>query len=242
MTRALEAQIPRRRLHNAVAVALVGLTLVAADTAQAQQPLGLPFVGRNQLSVSVTERSRDGVSTEQEAVFGIMFGRQLNSNDAPVQLSVVARAAARALDAGERGIFDGGLTLAASHAVRAIDGLSFTGAAGISAIAWGTGRPDSDDEDRGRIVQSLPLSVGMSYDVRLGSATVAPFIATTAAYSRGRDYVNDERINQTSIWRLGHSAGVSVRFGQAVLSLSDVNREGGMPAKNRMQFTAGMSW
>lgn len=242
MTRTLETQTPRRGLQHAIAAAVVGLTFASADIAQAQRALGLPFVGRNQFSVSVTERSRDGVTTEKEAVFGIAIGRQFNSNDAPVQLSVVARAAARALDATEGGIFDGGLTLAATHSVRAIDGLSVTGAAGISAMIWGKVGPNSDQEDQGRILHSVPLSVGMAYDVRVGSATIAPFIAATSAYFRGRDYVNDEPINKTSSWQIGHSAGVSVRFRETVISVSNVNREGGMPTRNRVAFTAGMSW
>jgi hypothetical protein len=216
--------------------------LASANIAQAQRALGLPFVGKNQFSVSVTERSRDGVSTEKEAVFGVSYGRQINSDDAPVQLSVMVRAAARALDASESGIFDGGLTLAATHAVAAIDGLSVTGGAGISALAWGKGGQDSDEQDLGRILHSVPLSLGLAYDLRVGSATFAPFVAATGAYSRSRDYVNDEPINKTTSWRVGHSAGVSVRFREAVLSLSNVYREGGMPNRNRVAFSAGMSW
>jgi hypothetical protein len=245
MTRAPETQTPYRSrsitLQNAVAATVVALTLGLADTAQAQKALGLPFVGRNQFSASVTERSRDGVSTEKEAVFGLSYGRQLNG-DGPVQLSVVARAAARALDATEGGIFDGGLTIAATHNVRAIDGLSVTGAAGITAMVWGKVGPESADEDRGRIVNNVPLSLGMSYDVRVGAATFAPFVSATHAYSRGRDYLNDAPINKNSSWRLGYSTGMSVRFSEMVLSLSNVYREGGMPNRNRAQFTAGMSW
>jgi hypothetical protein len=241
MTSKLQTQTLRRNLQIAIAT-LAGLTTLAtANTAHAQQDFGLAFVGRNQFSVSVTERSRDGVSTEQEAVFGVSYGRRLNG-DGPVQLSVVARAAARALDASEAGIFDGGLTVAATHNVRAIDGLSISGAAGVTAMVWGNVGPQSDEEDTGRIVNSVPLSLGMSYDVRVGSATFAPFIAATHAYSRGRDYVNNDPINKTSSWRLGHSAGVSVRFRETVLSLSKVSRESGMPNRDRWALSAGMSW
>ena len=243
MTRAIETQTPRRSsslLQNTVATAVVALTLASAEVAQAQQELGLAYVGRNQFSLSVTERSRDGISTEKEAVFGIAYGRQINGKDAPVQLSVNARAAARALNAA--GIFDAGLTMAATHTLRAIDGLSLSAAAGITAMVWGNDGPESGEADLGRIVNSVPLSLGMSYDVRVGSATFAPFVAATHAYSRGRDYMNDEPINRTSGWRLGHSTGVSVRFRETVLSLSNVYREAGMPNRNRTLFTAGMSW
>ena len=242
MTRALQTQTFGRTLQHAIAATLAGLTLVTANTAHAQRALGYPFVGRNQFSVSVTERSRDGISTEQEAVFGVMYGRQFNSDNAPVQLSMIVRGAARALDATENGIVDGGITLAATHSVRAIEGLSITGAAGVSAIVWGDIGPNDEDADRGRIVNSVPLSLGMAYDVRVGSATFSPFIAATHAYSQGRDYVNDDATNRTSSWRLGHSTGVSVRFRETVLSVSNVYRESGMPKKNRVAFSAGMSW
>ena len=242
MTRALQTQTSRRSLQHAIAAALAGLTLVTANTAHAQRALGYPFVRRNQFSVSVTEQSRDGISTEREAVFGVMYGRQFNSENAPVQLSLIVRGAARALDATDAGIFDGGVTVAASHSVRAIEGLSVTGAAGVAAMVWGDVGPQDEDADHGRIVNSVPLSLGMAYDVRVSSATFAPFITTTHAYSRGRDYVNDEAINKTSTWRLGYSAGVSVRFRETVLSLSNIYRESGMPNRNRVAFSAGMSW
>lgn len=245
MTRALETQTRRRSNSSfqiTVAAAVMALTMAGAEVAQAQRSLGIPFVGRNQFSVSVTERSRDGISTEKEAVFGIAYGRQINSEDAPIQLSVVARAAARGLDDSKAGILDAGVTVAATHNVRAIDGLSLTGAAGVTAMVWGNDGPEYGEFDRGRIVNSVPLSLGMSYDVRVGSATFAPFVAATEAYSRGRDYVDGEPINKTSSWRLGHSAGMSVRFREAVLSVSNIHRESGMPTRNRVQFSAGMSW
>jgi hypothetical protein len=244
MTRSLETRNPRGgrsiRLPYVVATVAAAITLAAAETAPAQQALGVPFVGKNHLSVSVTERSRDGVGTERTAVFGGVYGRRLNG-DATVQITVIARAAARALDA-TGGILDAGLTVAATHAVRAIDGLSVTGAAGIAALVWGKTGPNSEEQDRGRILKSVPLTVGMAYAVRVGQATFAPFVATTGAYARGRDYVNGEPINRTSSWRLGHSAGVSVRFRETVLSLSSVSREPGMPIRNRVAFSAGMSW
>ena len=242
MSRTQPTQTHRRNVLNALATAVVGLILATSNTAQAQRALGLPYVGRNQFSISVTEQSRDGISTEKEAVFGVAYGRQFNSDDAPIQLSMIARAAARALDGSETGIFDGGLTIAATHNVRAIDGLSVSGAAGITAMVWGKDGDEWAALDRGRIVNSVPLSVGMSYDVRVGGATFAPFVTTTHAYSRGRDYVDDEPINKTSSWKLGHSAGVSVRFRETVLSLSNIYRESGMPNRNRVAFSAGMSW
>jgi hypothetical protein len=246
MTRTSKTQNPRRGHRNAllqaVAVAVVGLTLAAADTAQAQQALGVPFVGRNHLSVSVTELSRDGVGTEQAAVFGGVYGRRFNGDDATLQFSAIVRAAARAFQGTEDGIAEAGLTLAASHRVRAIEGLSLTGAAGVGAVVWGQDGPQPAEPDQGRVIARIPLSAGMAYDLRAGRATIAPFVSMTGAYSRERDYANSLRIAEASGWRLGHTAGVSVRFRETVVSLSSVSRERGMPNRNRMVFSAGMSW
>ena len=65
MTRALQTQTFGRTLQHAIAATLAGLTLFTANTAHAQRALGYPFVGRNQFSVSVTERSR------RRALFGV---------------------------------------------------------------------------------------------------------------------------------------------------------------------------
>lgn len=232
----------RNPLQQAVAAAIVGLALTATDTALAQQALGVPFVGRNHLSVSVTERSRDGIGTEQAAVFGGMYGRRFSDETAPVQLSVIVRAAARALTAQEDGIVDAGITVAATHPVRALAGLAITGAAGAGAVLWGQDGEISGEAYSGRILANIPLSAGLSYDVRAGRATFTPFVNMTGTYSKVRDYVNDERIGETSGWRLGHTAGVSARFRETVFSLSGVSRERGMPNRNRVVFSAGMSW
>jgi len=109
-------------------------------------------------------------------------------------------------------------------------------------VVWGKVGPDPDEQDRGRILNSIPLSVGMAYDVRIGAATFSPFVSTTTAYSREREYLNDKATSTTSDWRTGQTAGVSVRFRETVFSLSSVNRVGGLRNRNRVAFSAGMSW
>jgi hypothetical protein len=221
--------------QSAVAVALAALTFTSARTVQAQQAVGVPFAGKNHLSFYVTELSRDGIGKQRAAVFGGLYGRTLNQN-APLQLSMIVRAAARALEGAEDGIVDAEVTLAATHAVKALGALSLTGAASLGAVAWG------QESNTGRVIVKAPLTAGAAYDIRLGRATIAPFVSVIGAYSRERDYLDGERTGADSGWHIGNSAGVSLRFKETVLSVRGISRERGMPNPNRIAFTAGMSW
>ncbi len=156
-----------------------------------------------------------------------------------MQYSAIVRTAMRALNESNDGIVDAGFSLAGTRKVGA--GLSISGAAGVSAVVWGQGVTD-DQVDRGRLIARTPVSAGASYDSHLGAVTIAPFATMTGSYSSERDYVNDERVNLWTGWRYGYSSGMSVRFQDIVLALTDINREKGMPKSDRMLFTAGFSW
>jgi hypothetical protein len=67
-------------------------------------------------------------------------------------------------------------------------------------------------------------------------------MSIVGAYSREREYVGDHGVGSEYGWRLGRTGGVSVRFGETVLSLTEVSRERGMPNKSRFILAAGMSW
>ena len=103
-------------------------------------------------------------------------------------------------------------------------------------------RLQAGEQDRGRAIIRTPLSAGMAYDIRVGSATIAPFVSMIGAYSNERDYVGGDRIATDSGWRLGRAAGMSLRFKEVVLAVSGVNRERGLPNDNRLAFSAGVSW
>jgi hypothetical protein len=246
MSRTLEHQAQgmsrgaARSYTIAAVVALLALAL--APDGQAQSALGVPFVGRNHLSFTVTELSRDGIGAERVAVFGGAYGRQLNSSSAPVQVSVIVRAAARALNGTEDGILDAGITVAATHRLRAVTGLSITGAVGAGAMLWGKAAADGGEPDVGRVIASSPLSAGLSYDLRVGRATIAPFAAVTGAYSSRREYVNGDRAAIDDSWRMGNTVGVALRMSETVLTVREISREAGLPNRNRVAFTAGFSW
>ena len=89
---------------------------------------------------------------------------------------------------------------------------------------------------------NLPLSVGLAYDIRLGAVTLAPYFTLTGAYSSEREYVDGVRVDKWSGWRYANASGLSVKFQEVVLTLTEINRERGMPRGDRMLFTAGLSW
>jgi hypothetical protein len=218
--------------------AVMGLILVSAQTAQAQQAIGVPFVGRNHLSASLTELSRDGIGEDRASVFGAVYGRRLGG-DGRVQYGAIVRAAVRALEQEDDGIVDAGITLSATRHV--VAGLSVTGAAGVSAIVWGQ-QGETNEIDRGRVVARTPLTVGAAYDIRLGALTVAPFFSFTGGYSSERKYVNDERVALYTGWRFSNASGVSIKLNEMVVTFTEIARERGMPNQRRALMTAGMSW
>lgn len=232
----------KAQVQQIITAAAIGLVLVAPNGAQAQQALGVPFAGKNHLSFSVTELSRDGFGLDRKAVFGGIYGRKLNADQAPVQYSVIVRAAARAMDETDQAIADAGVTFAATHRLRAHDRLSITGAAGAGAVVWSQDAAAIEAPERVRVVARLPLTAGLAYDINVGGATLAPFVAFNGGYSDERNYVDNDRTARYEGWRLTSSTGVSLRIRETVLTLSEVNRERGMPHRNRVMFSAGMSW
>jgi hypothetical protein len=232
------------QMHRIFAASIL-FTAVAgahAPRAEAQEAIGVPFVGKSHLSFYTTELSRDGVGDERAAIFGGVLGRRFGDREGPIEVSVLLRVGARAFDDVDDGILDVGATLAATRSVPGLEKLSLTAAAGLGAVMWGQGSSGDGIPETGRISTRLPLSAGAAYDIRLGRAVLAPFATLTTAYTREGDYVDDERIALDSGWRVGSTTGVSLRFNEMVLSLADVRRERGMPHAHRVLFSVGMSW
>jgi len=230
------------RNHSSIAKAALMITMLAmtSTATHAQQAIGVPFIGSNHLSFSVTELSRDGIGTQRATVFGAVYGHRFGARTAPVQSSMILRVGARPLDGLEDGILDAGVTLAASRSL--VAGLTVTGAAGVGAMAWGQRAPEPGGPETGRLIVRAPVSAGAAYDISVGGATIAPFVTLAMAYSSEREYVGDQRVMTDNGWRLGNAAGVSVRFRETVLSVSGISRERGLPNGSRVAFTAGMSW
>jgi len=222
-----------------LATSLVG---IASTAVNAQEAIGLPFVGKNHLSFYTTELSRDGIGQERASIFGGVYGRTFGDGQGAAQLGMILHAGARGFDELDDGILDAGATLTATRSVPGLDRLSLTAAAGVGAMAWGHGSAAAGEPGTGRLSVRVPLSAGMAYNVRAGRATIAPFVALTTAYSSERDYEDDQRVASDSGWRVGSATGVSVRFSELVLSVSDVRGERGLPHDHRVVFNVGISW
>lgn len=227
----------------AVATGLLALATMNAGQAQAQQAIGVPFIGKHHLSMTVTEMSRDGVGQERTSLFGGMYGNRLNGEQAAVKVHLLVRAAARALgDFEQSGIADAGVTLAATHAIPALGRLSVTGAAGVAAMVWSDNASAADGQDQNRIIAKVPLSAGLAYDLKVGRATISPFASVNGGYSTARNYLDETRVSESNTWRVGHTSGVSLRLNEIVMSISEIAREPGMPHSSRVAFAAGISW
>jgi hypothetical protein len=225
-----------------VATSLLVVLTVAAGRAHAQEAIGVPFIGNNHLAFYTTELSRDGVGKPKASIFGAIYGHRFGDQEEGWTFSLVARAGARALENSTDGILDTNVAVAASRRVPGVDRLSVTASTGVGAMAWGQGPTNPGAPQNGHLSLRVPTSAGLAYDLHMGRATVAPFAALTTSYSSERDYVNDVRTARDGGWRVGTQAGVSVRFRETVMSLSEVTREHGLPTSSRVVFTAGMSW
>lgn len=236
------ALAPAGRTRFGGLFAAILLISASAGSLQAQEAIGVPFVGKNHLSFYTTQVSRDGAGDQRAALYGGIYGRRFGDRAGKGEVSLSLRAGARSFDGTDDGIFDSALTLAATRSVPRLKQLNLTAAAGVGLMAWGQTSPDSDIPDSGHLSLRVPVSAGLSYDVRIGSATFAPFATIIPAYSSERDYVDDDRVSTDGGWKVGGAFGVTARFRETVFSISGIHRERGMPHANRVAFSAGMSW
>jgi hypothetical protein len=70
----------------------------------------------------------------------------------------------------------------------------------------------------------------------------APFATLIPTYSRERGYLDDVPVATAGGWRVGRAYGVTARFREAVLSISEIDHEAGLLNVNRVAFSAGVSW
>lgn len=228
---------PRRvALPLGALMAAAMFSAVSPSIGQAQQPLGVPFIGNNHLAFYSTERSKDGVGSSVTATFGGLYARQFGGESRLVRPSLMVRANARPL-ADTAGVLDFAATLAMTHQVAAIDGLSVSAAAGAGTLIWG----DEATND-GRIGVTVPLTLGVGYDLHIGGATLAPFVAPAIVRYSLRTYENDARVATERGWDTQFTSGASLRFKEVVLSTSRIRGEKGSPNSSRWTFAAGMSF
>lgn len=222
-------------LNAARAAALVVATILPASAASAQSALGTPFIGRNHLSYQMAEQSRTG-GAELTRVYGLAYGRRLTSDSRPVQVSLVSRLGMRPLDEDRAGVMEFASSVGVSHDIAALPGLSVAASAGAEFMLWGT------DTDSGRIRVAIPVTGGMSYDIKIGEAMLSPFATASIARNDDRTYVNDVQVYRDREWDTRFSQGVSLRVNRVVLTSTRIVGEKGLPNHSRWTFAAGISY
>lgn len=226
-----------RRSTSRALSAFAAATLIAigTSTADAQQAVGVPFIGDNHLSFYSAEMNRMGSGDAMTAVFGGTYARRFRDADAPFRVTAGVRGSARALDESEAGVIDVAGTVAVTRDVWR--GLSMALASGIGATVWG-----DDATNDGRIDTNIPLTLGVGYDVRVRSATFTPFVAPSVVYFQTRNYVNDARVSKSDGFDGQVAAGLSMRLKELVLTSSRIHGEHHASQGSRWVVSAGISF
>jgi hypothetical protein len=219
-----------------ITAAIMSLGLGAGAVA-AQAPLGVPFIGDNHLSFYSTELTSDGTGAGMSTLYGGRYAHRFGEAESPMRFSLGVQVAARQLDAPNDGVIDATVTAAWTRSMAEVDPrLSATVGVGANALAWGAVSND------GVAHASVPITMGISYDLTIGRATVSPFVAPSVAYYVDRTYVNDVRVSSSSGWDGRISAGASLRLREVVLTTSRIRGEEGLPHSSRWTFAAGISF
>lgn len=222
---------------------LAGLLLAVglgagASAAAAQAPLGVPYIGNNHLSFYSTELTTDGIGTGTSSLFGGRYGHQFGHAGDATRFSLLGQVAARERQDPRGGILDVSLTAAWTRRWEELDDrLSTTAALGMSALVWG-----EDEPDTGLARLSMPFTVGVGYDLRIGAATITPFVAPGIARYQTRSFVDNVRVTTAQGWDARFTAGTSLRLRELVLTTSRIRGEQGLPNRSRWAFAAGISF
>lgn len=217
------------------AIALVALA-IAAVPASAQDALGTPFIGRNLFSFHTAQNTRSGGPATTQT-FGAIYGHRFGALDAVSNVHLVVRASARPLEGVDSGVLDFAATVGASQDVAGIPNLSFAASTGVGLMAW------SDDAARtGRVNMQIPVNTGLSYALKIGSATFSPFAMGTLARYDLRTSLDDVQLTKERGWDTYYTSGASLKLREVVLTSSVTSGEHGMPNKSRWAFSAGISF
>ncbi|MGE3616708.1 MAG: hypothetical protein AB7L66_12625 [Gemmatimonadales bacterium] len=212
------------------------LAALAVVPAAAQTALGTPFIRSNHLSFYSAQNSRTG-GPETTHTFGVVYGHQFGRLGKPTRVAMVLRGSARPFDDAAAGVLDAAASLALSHDVAAVPGLSVGASAGVAVTAWG-----DDLANTGRANFRYPATVGASYDIRMKRVTLSPFVTGSVARYDFRTYLNDVRQTQSTGWDGYYAIGASARLQEVVITSTRIVSEYGMPIRSRWAFSAGISF
>jgi len=243
-TRITSARRPRVRRTPSVFMSsamLLGAAMAAMPAiAAAQSTLGVPFLGRNHLSFYATELSDDGIGAASSALYGGRYARLFGSDDATTRFSFMVQGAGRALAAPDDGVIDLSATAAWTRRMGELTpDLSVTAAVGASVLGWGAA-----DGESGIARISYPVTAGVAYDVRIGSATFTPFAAPGIARYATREHRESGEllVGRHSGWDARLTSGASLAFRDIVLTAGGIRGEEGLTKTSRWTFAAGISF
>jgi len=232
----LPVSSPLRTPNIATAAVIASLAALLPATAIAQAALGTPFIGGNVLSFQFAQATRNAGPTTT-TTFGVLFGHRFGSSDAHSNVNVVVRASARPLEGVDTGVLDFAATVGVSQKVGGLPNLSVAASTGLGLMAW-----NDDAAKSGRAQISIPANAGVSYAVKLGYATIAPFAMGTVARYDQRNSVNDVEQSKDKGWDTHYTTGASLRLKEVVLTSSRIVGEHGMSTRSRWTFSAGVSF
>ena len=217
-------------------IAVAATTAILASSLSAQTALGTPFIRSNNLSFYSSELTRRG-GAETTTMFGVLYGHRFGRSDAATRMTLVLRGSARPFDDVKAGVLDAAATVGATHDVQSLPGVSVAGSTGAALMAW------SDDAARtGRAHLTIPVNAGVSYDLRVRSATISPFAMGTVARYDLRTSLDDVQQTSDKGWDAHYTTGASLRLAEVVLTTSRIVGEHAMPNRSRWTFSAGLSF
>ncbi|MFN8581375.1 MAG: hypothetical protein U0163_10415 [Gemmatimonadaceae bacterium] len=222
--------------RSLTALALLTVLAPSTNSASAQAALGTPFIAKNNLSFQSSQLTRSG-GDETTTMFGVVYGHRFGAADAPSNVTMVLRGSARPLDQMDSGVLDLSANVGITRTVASMPKLSLAASTGVGLMAW------SDDAAKtGRVNVTVPVNAGVSYDLRVRSATITPFAMGSVARYRLRTALNDVVQTTDNGWDAYYTTGASLRLREVVLTSSRIAGEYGMPARSRWAFSAGISF
>jgi hypothetical protein len=226
------------RRVNAILALIMLVVGLGPSLLAAQSPLGMPYIGGTHLSFYATELTSDGVGPGMAKLYGGRYGHRFGAAASKTHFALSLQVAARDFESTSDGVFDVAVGASLTRRADEIDPrLSASLGVSASARAWGF-----DEADTGIAHVSVPVAVGLAYDVRIGAVTFAPFVSPSLARYDARTYLNDVRMSQKTGWDARFTAGMSARMKEVVLSTSSTRGEHGLPNESRWAFSAGISF
>lgn len=216
--------------------AAFGAPMLIAAGARAQTAVGNPFIGNNTLSFHASELTRSGAA-EMTTTFGVVYGHRFGAAEDQNRLTMKLQASARPFDDAKSAVLDAAASVGVVRDIRLVPALQVAASAGMGLMAW-----SDDATKKDRLEFTIPANAGVSYDLRIRSATLSPFVMGTIARYDLRTAENDVQQTAHRGWDASYTSGVSLRLKEVVLSSSRIVGEYGMPNRSRWTFAAGISY